>query len=53
MRQAWVEVSAPAAIPVNLDGEPANGTRLRFSCVPGCLRVVLPADCPCLTASSS
>ena len=53
MREAWVEVSAPAAIPVNLDGEPANGTRLRFSCVPGCLRVVLPADCPCLTASSS
>jgi diacylglycerol kinase family enzyme len=44
----WIEVSAPAVIPVNLDGEPVNGASFRFACEPGCVRMVLPADCPCL-----
>lgn len=48
-RVPWMEVTAPAAIPVNLDGEPANGTSFRFACVPGCIRVVLPGDCPCVS----
>ena len=52
MRVPWMEVTAPAAVPVNLDGEPANGTAFRFACDPGCIRMVLPADCPCLTRSS-
>ena len=38
--------------PPTVDGEPANGTSFRFACDPGCIRMVLPADCPCLTRSS-
>ena len=49
MRVPWLEVVAPAPIPVNLDGEPVTGTAFRFACVPNCCRMVLPADCPCLT----
>jgi len=49
IRVPWMEVTAPAAIPVNLDGEPANGTSFRFACEPGCVRMVLPADCPCVS----
>jgi len=48
MRVPWMEVVAPAPIPVNLDGEPMSGTTFRFECVPGCVRMVLPANCPCL-----
>jgi diacylglycerol kinase family enzyme len=48
MRVPWMEVVAPAPIPVNLDGEPMNDTTFRFECVPGCIRMVLPASCPCL-----
>lgn len=49
MRVPWMEVTAPAAIPVNLDGEPANGTSFRFACEPAAVRMVLPADCPCMS----
>jgi len=49
MQVPWMEIVAPAPIPANLDGEPLNGTAFRFSCEPGCLRLVLPADCPCLS----
>lgn len=48
IRTPWIEVSAPAAVPVNLDGEPVNGTAFRFAAEPGCIRMVLPADCPCV-----
>jgi len=48
IRAAWIEVSAPAPIPVNLDGEPVSGTAFRFVCQPGCVQMVLPADCPCV-----
>ena len=49
IRVPWMEVTAPAAIPVNLDGEPANGTSFRFACEPGAVRMVVPADCPCMS----
>jgi lipid kinase YegS len=48
MRVPWVEVSAGGRIPVNLDGEPVEGETLRFSCIPGCVGIVLPDGCPCL-----
>ncbi|MCE9631916.1 MAG: lipid kinase YegS [Planctomycetia bacterium] len=48
MRVPWVEVAAPDAIPLNLDGEPTSGTRFRFSADPNCVRMVLPPACPCL-----
>lgn len=50
IRAPWVEVSAPAPIPVNLDGEPVSGTAFRFACAAGCVRMVLPAECPCVTS---
>lgn len=46
-RLAWVEVAAPSPIPVNLDGEPTQGTHFRFSVQAKALRLVLPHDCPC------
>ncbi|MFM1902451.1 MAG: lipid kinase YegS [Planctomycetota bacterium] len=49
VRAPWIEVTAPRPIPLNLDGEPFNGTRFRFVSVPGAIRMVLPSDCPCLT----
>ena len=49
VRVPWIEVTAPAAIPVNLDGEPANGTRFRFACEPAAIRLVLPPDSPCVS----
>ena len=36
-------------LPINLDGEPIAEHRIRFAVAPGCLRMVLPADCPCLS----
>ena len=50
-RLSWLELGAPAPIPVNLDGEPRTATRYRFECVPRALRVALPQDCPCLGAA--
>ncbi|MFM8952314.1 MAG: lipid kinase YegS [Planctomycetaceae bacterium] len=49
LRVPWIEVTAPAPIPVNLDGEPLQCTTLRFTVEPACIRVVLPPNCPCLT----
>jgi lipid kinase YegS len=48
MRVPWIEMRADDAIPLNLDGEPVSGRQLRFEVVPGCIRVVLPEDCPCV-----
>lgn len=53
LRAPWIEVTAPAPIPVNLDGEPMTGTSFRFACEPGCVRMVLPTDCPCLRAANA
>jgi lipid kinase YegS len=41
-------LKAAMAVPVNLDGEPLRATRLRFSCEPAALSLILPPDCPCL-----
>jgi lipid kinase YegS len=45
-RLPWVELEAPEAIQVNLDGEPISGTRLRFEVLPGALRGCLPEGVP-------
>jgi len=45
-RLAWVEIVAEAPLPLNLDGEPVESTRLRIDCVPGRLRMHLPPDSP-------
>ncbi len=48
-RLAWLEVEAPEAIDINLDGEPAATQKMRFAARPKALRLHLPADCPMLS----
>lgn len=43
-RLPWLDVEAGEGLDINLDGEPLEGQRLRFSARPGILRVHLPAD---------
>ncbi|HGN3223052.1 lipid kinase YegS [Pseudomonas aeruginosa] len=47
-RVPWLEVEAAEGLDVNLDGEPLEGHKLRFSVSPGALRVHLPAGSPLL-----
>jgi len=42
----WIEIEAPRPLTLNLDGEPVEATRFRIECVPGRVRMHLPADCP-------
>jgi lipid kinase YegS len=52
-RLPWVEVEAPEGLDLNLDGEPLHSTSLRFSILPGVLRVHLPTDSPLLVTAPS
>ncbi|AGA86387.1 lipid kinase YegS [Stutzerimonas stutzeri] len=52
-RVPWLEVEAPSAIDINLDGEPSTAAHLRFDVRAGALRLHLPADCPLLGPASS
>lgn len=45
-RLPWVELSAGTPFALNLDGEPVEATAFRIECVPGRVRMHLPADCP-------
>ena len=48
-RLSWLEIeAADAPLVLNLDGEPIESTRFRIDCVPGRLRMHLPAGCPLL-----
>lgn len=49
LRVPWIELEAREPFPINLDGEPIAESRIRFAVAPGCVRLVLPADCPCLS----
>ncbi|NQD95247.1 lipid kinase YegS, partial [Pseudomonas sp. CrR25] len=49
-RLPWLEVEAPEGLDLNLDGEPMESRRLRFTARPGALRVHLPAGSPLLGA---
>jgi len=42
----WVEIEAAGPLTLNLDGEPIEATHFRIECVPGRVRMHLPADCP-------
>ncbi|MCT8167134.1 MULTISPECIES: lipid kinase YegS [unclassified Pseudomonas] len=48
-RLAWVEIKSSQGLDINLDGEPLQASSLRFSALPGALRVHLPADSPLLS----
>ncbi len=43
---AWVQVSSAEPLTLNLDGEPVQSREFRIECVPGRVRMHLPADCP-------
>jgi len=47
-RLPWLEIEADAPLALNLDGEPVESNRFRIECVPGRLRMRLPAGCPLL-----
>lgn len=42
----WIEIEPAQPLTLNLDGEPVTSCRFRIECVPGRLRMHLPADCP-------
>jgi lipid kinase YegS len=46
----WAEVHTEEAIPVNLDGEPMQFSSVRYEAVPSAIRLILPPDCPLLSA---
>lgn len=52
-RVSWLEVEAPNAIDINLDGEPSSGAHLRFDVRAAALRLHLPAGCPLLGTDSA
>ncbi len=52
VRLPWVEIETPAPLTLNLDGEPVQGRRFRIECVPGRVRMHLPAGCPLLSQPS-
>jgi lipid kinase YegS len=43
---AWVQIEAGQPLTLNLDGEPVQARRFRIECIPGRVRMHLPADCP-------
>ena len=48
----WAEVYPEEAIPVNLDGESVRFSNVRYEAVPGAIRLVVPPNCPLLSATS-
>ncbi len=51
-RLPWLEIESPRPILLNLDGEPLESSRFRIDCVPGAIRMHLPADSPLLGLAS-
>src|SRR5437870_648439 len=47
----WTEVHTEEAIPVNLDGEPAQFSSVRYEAVPRAIRLIVPPNCPLLSAT--
>ena len=46
----WAEVRADKPIPVNLDGEPARFSSVRYEAVSRAIRLIVPPNCPLLSA---
>jgi len=47
----WAEVYPEEAIPVNLDGEPVAFSNVRYEAVPRAIRLIVPPNCPLLSAT--
>jgi lipid kinase YegS len=48
----WVEVHPEGMIPVNLDGEPAEFSSVRYEAVSKAIPVIVPPHCPLLSATA-
>jgi len=48
----WAEVHSEEVIPVNLDGEPVRFSSVRYGAVPKAIRLIVPPDCPLLSATA-
>ena len=48
----WVEVHPEEMIPVNLDGEPAEFSSVRYEAVSKAIRVIVPPNCPLLSTTA-
>jgi len=46
----WAEVQTEEVIPVNLDGEPMEFSSVRYEAVPRAIRLIVPPNCPLLSA---
>jgi len=49
----WAEVYPEEAIPVNLDGEPVEFSSVRYEAVPRAIQLIVPPNCPLLSATVS
>lgn len=49
-RVPWVEWLSADVMPINLDGEPISEKNVRFEVVKSAIRLVVPADCPMVSA---
>ena len=47
----WADVCTEEAIPVNLDGEPLRFSKVRYEAVPKAIRLIVPPNCPLLSAT--
>src|SRR5437867_4237701 len=47
----WAEIYPAETMPVNLDGEPVRFSSVRYEAVPKAIRVIVPPNCPLLSAS--
>jgi lipid kinase YegS len=52
LQTPWAEVHTEEVIPVNLDGEPVGFSNVRYEAVRGAIRLVVPPNCPLLTANA-
>ena len=48
----WAEVHTEDAIPVNLDGEPAQFSSVRYEAVPSAMRLIVPPNCRLLSRNA-
>src|SRR5467141_67803 len=47
----WAEVCTEETIPVNLDGEPVRFSSVRYEAIPRAIRLIVPPNCPLLSAT--
>ena len=49
-RVPWAEWESEIEMPINLDGEPIRAKKVRFEVLPGAIKLVLPENCPMVSA---